>query len=110
LQSAGTDSGRQGSPLARYGARIERLADGSLVATLSGEGDATDHAAHAARFALALRELMPQVPIVLATGRGVVTGRFPVGEVLDRASKLLASPAAPAPAPERVTRPVLLDV
>lgn len=110
LQSPGSESPRQASPLSRFGARIERLADGSLVATLSGEGDATDHAAHAARFALALREMMPQVPIVLAMGRGVVTGRYPVGEVLDRASKLLASPAAPAAAAERVTRPVLLDV
>ena len=34
----------------RAGAKVERLADGSLVATLVGEGDATDHAAHAARF------------------------------------------------------------
>ncbi|HEX8794504.1 MAG TPA: protein kinase, partial [Polyangiaceae bacterium] len=110
LQSAGSDSARQGSPLARFGARIERLADGSLVATLSSEGDATDHAAHAARFALALREMMPDVPIVLATGRGIVTGRFPVGEVLDRASKLMAAPAgASASPPERVTKPVVLD-
>jgi tRNA A-37 threonylcarbamoyl transferase component Bud32/tetratricopeptide (TPR) repeat protein len=89
LASAGTESGRGDSPIARFGARIERLADGSLVATLVGSGDATDHAAHAARFALALREMMPGAPIVLATGRGVVTGRFPVGEVLDRASRLL---------------------
>jgi tRNA A-37 threonylcarbamoyl transferase component Bud32/tetratricopeptide (TPR) repeat protein len=89
LASAGTDSSRQASSIARFGAKVERLADGSLVATLLGAGDATDHAAHAARFALALREMMPDAPIVLATGRGVVTGKFPVGEVLDRASRLL---------------------
>ena len=71
------------------GAKIERLADGTLVATLVGEGDATDHAARAARFALALREVLPSTAIALATGRGVFTGRIPVGEVLDRASKLL---------------------
>jgi len=116
MQSPGSGSGAraasggQASPLARFGARIERLADGSLVATLASEGDATDHAAHAARFALALREMMPDVPMVLATGRGVVTGRFPVGEVLDRASKLLAVPAVSREGqPDRVTRPVLLD-
>jgi eukaryotic-like serine/threonine-protein kinase len=106
LASAGTDSSRQsGSPIARFGARIERLADGSLVATLVGSGDATDHAAHAARFALALREMMPEAPIVLATGRGVVTGKFPVGEVLDRAASLLESSSSDAPR----TGPVRLD-
>ena len=60
--------GGAASPIARFGARVERLADGSLVATLVGAGDATDHAPHAARFALALREMMPDAPIVLATG------------------------------------------
>ena len=107
LASAGAQSSPQGSPIARFGAKVERLADGSLVATLVGAGDATDHAAHAARFALALREMMPDAPIVLATGRGVVTGRFPVGEVLDRASKLLMEPALPTDRPR--TGPVRLD-
>jgi len=94
LVSAGVDSTRPSS-LARFGARIERLADGSLVATLSGGGDATDHAARAARFALALREHLPDTPMALAIGRGVVTGRFPVGEALDRASRLLVDAAQP---------------
>jgi tRNA A-37 threonylcarbamoyl transferase component Bud32/tetratricopeptide (TPR) repeat protein len=106
LASAGTDSGRGTSPIARFGARVERLADGSLVATLVGSGDATDHAAHAARFALALREMLPESPIVLATGRGVVTGKFPVGEVLDRAARLLMDSAPPT---EPRTGPVRLD-
>ena len=87
---------------------MERLADGTLVATLVGAGDATDHAANAARFALSLRELMPDAPIALATGRGVVTGKFPVGEVLDRASKLLLDAAPAAQAGPR-TAPVRLD-
>jgi tRNA A-37 threonylcarbamoyl transferase component Bud32/tetratricopeptide (TPR) repeat protein len=106
LASAGAESSRSSSPFARFGARVERLADGTLVATLVGAGDATDHAANAARFALALREMMPDAPIVLATGRGIVTGRFPVGEVLDRASKLLLG-ASPDARP--VTGPVRLD-
>ena len=111
LASAGAPDSQSGaSPFGRFGAKVERLADGSLVATLVGEGDATDHAANAARFALALRELMPDSDIVLATGRGVVTGRFPVGEVLDRASKLLTARAAGTVEPPAVvTRPVLLD-
>ena len=110
LASAGAESSRQsGSPIARFGAKVERLADGSLVATLVGSGDATDHAAHAARFALALREMMPEAPIVLATGRGVVTGRFPVGEVLDRASKLLLAAGQPGASAQPRTGPVRLD-
>lgn len=109
LASAGapaSGSGSATSPFGRFGAKVERLADGSLVATLVGEGDATDHAAHAARFALALRELMPGASIVLATGRGIVTGRFPVGEVLDRASKLMTGAD---PGGQAATRPVVLD-
>jgi eukaryotic-like serine/threonine-protein kinase len=110
LQSAGApESSRGTSPFGRFGAKVERLADGSLVATLVGEGDATDHAAHAARFALALREVMPGADIVLATGRGVVTGRFPVGEVLDRASKLLTEPAGRDGVPGTSSRPIVLD-
>jgi tetratricopeptide (TPR) repeat protein len=111
LASAGSVESSPGtSPFGRFGAKVERLADGSLVATLVGEGDATDHAAHAARFALALREVMPQADIVLATGRGVVTGRFPVGEVLDRASRLLSGPgAAPQATGVTASRPVVLD-
>jgi tRNA A-37 threonylcarbamoyl transferase component Bud32/tetratricopeptide (TPR) repeat protein len=104
LASAGESTG-QGSTITRFGAKIERLADGSLVATLVGGGDATDHAAHAARFALALREMMPDIPIVLATGRGIVTGKYPVGEVLDRASQLLLQPATEGPR----TGPVRID-
>ena len=126
LASPGIDvpSSTSPSPIARFGARIERLLDGSIVATLASDGDATDHAAQAARFALALREVMPEGPIVLATGRGVVTGRFPVGEVLDRASRLLlashasnAAHAADAPPPtsdaappsKRGTGPIRID-
>jgi tRNA A-37 threonylcarbamoyl transferase component Bud32/tetratricopeptide (TPR) repeat protein len=109
LASAGSTSSRETSPFVRFGAKVERLADGSLVATLVGDSDATDHAAHAARFALALREMLPDAPMVLATGRGVVTGRVPVGEVLDRASRLLleatnesGKPGAPRTGPVRI--------
>ncbi len=105
------------SPIARFGARIERLADGSIVAALTGEGDATDHASQAARFALALRELVPNARIVLATGRGIVTGNHPFGEALDRASRLLletntdASAEASESAGPRSTRtePIRID-
>ena len=73
----------------QYGADLELLADGSAVATLTGTGSATDHAAAAARCALALRRALPAAPIALATGSGLLAGKLPVGEVVDRAAALL---------------------
>ena len=61
------------------GGRVEMLADGGAVVTLSGAKIATDQAAQAARCALALRELCPGRPMALSTGRAEVTGRLPVG-------------------------------
>jgi hypothetical protein len=118
LASAGVEAPSV-SPIAKFGARIERLADGSIVAALTSDGDARDHASQAARFALALREIVPGAPIVLATGRGQVTGNRPVGEVLDRASRLLLETSRDAPdssndvdstaAPSSRTTPIRLD-
>jgi hypothetical protein len=72
------------------GVQLEPLADGSLVATLIPEhGAATDQAALAARCALALKEHWPEAGVVLATGRGTLNERLPVGEVMDRAGWLL---------------------
>jgi eukaryotic-like serine/threonine-protein kinase len=74
---------------ARLGAKLELLADGSVVATLTGNGTATDHAVAAARCALSLRTALPTVPLALATGSGSLTCGIPVGEVVDRAAALL---------------------
>ncbi len=70
-------------------ARMEQLADGTVVATLSGAGAATDQAVGAARCALALRAALPDRTIALATGRGAIAGQLPVGEVIDRAARML---------------------
>jgi tetratricopeptide (TPR) repeat protein len=75
--------------LRAFGAHLERLADGSLAASLGGSGSATDQTARAARCALAMRARLPDVPLVLATGRGVVGAELPVGDVIDRAAHLL---------------------
>ncbi|EYF02145.1 serine/threonine-protein kinase [Chondromyces apiculatus] len=72
-----------------FGARLERVADRGAVATLSGEGSATDQATRAARCALAMREALPTAPVAVATGRGVLEGAVPVGEAIDRAVSLL---------------------
>jgi tetratricopeptide (TPR) repeat protein len=79
--------------IASFGPSVEWLADGSVIATLAGKGSATDQAAHAARCAIAMRSLFPDVSMALATGRGTVSGRLPVGDVIDRAVRLLTIPS-----------------
>jgi tetratricopeptide (TPR) repeat protein len=76
-----------------HGGSLERLVDGSHVVTVTGGGGtAGDQAAQAARCALALKVIAPAAPIALATGRAVMAGRWPVGEVIDRAARLLGAP------------------
>jgi tetratricopeptide (TPR) repeat protein len=80
-----------------FGVHLLQLAGGSALATLFGQGSATDQAARAARCALAMRAALPSLPLVLATGPGVFDSRVPVGEVIDRAVGLLRqSPAVGA--------------
>jgi tetratricopeptide (TPR) repeat protein len=77
--------------VAEFGPTLEWLANGAVVATLSGRGTATDQAAVAARCALAMRRKLQGIPMALATGRGDVSGRLPLGEVIDRAVQLVAA-------------------
>jgi tetratricopeptide (TPR) repeat protein/predicted Ser/Thr protein kinase len=72
-----------------YGARLERLLDGSMVITLSGRGAPTDQATAAAQCALVLRAALPNVAMSISTGRAVLFGRLPVGAVIDRGAELL---------------------
>ncbi|HEX2568437.1 MAG TPA: serine/threonine-protein kinase, partial [Polyangia bacterium] len=61
---------RVSSAVAPLGARLERLPDGSVVATLVAQGSAMEQAMRAARTALAMRAALPEAALVLATGRG----------------------------------------
>jgi tetratricopeptide (TPR) repeat protein len=79
---------------ALHSAAIERLLDGSYVATLAGSGDASDQAARAARLALALKARAPDAAMALAMGRGVMAGHWPVGEAIDRAARLMSGAQA----------------
>jgi eukaryotic-like serine/threonine-protein kinase len=90
-----------------FGGQAESLADGSLVVTLSGTKAATDQAAIAARCALAIRAALSAADVALATGRGEVAGRLPVGEVIDRATGLLGTSGTDPIAPTQ--RPILVD-
>ncbi|HRG98277.1 MAG TPA: protein kinase [Polyangiaceae bacterium] len=94
--------------VAPFGAQLEALPSGELLATLAGRASATDQAVRAARCAFAIRLAAPRVPLVLVTGRAVLAERVPMGDAVDRALELLrcepdASPAAPG------ARPILVD-
>jgi tetratricopeptide (TPR) repeat protein len=71
------------------GARLDALADGSLIAVLAGKSVASDLAAQAAQCALALRRALPGRPLALTTGRAQV-GTVLAGETIDRAARLVA--------------------
>ena len=74
--------------LASRQASLDLLADGSLVATVSSTGSATDLVREAARLALLLWSRWPALDLVLATGRGLTaqSQAVPMGEALDRAA------------------------
>ena len=78
-----------GTTARQHGGHLARLADGSFVVTLASTGGASDQVMQAARCALALKAVAPIPPIALATGRGVMAGRWPVGEAIDRAVRML---------------------
>ena len=84
------------STASAFGATLELLADGSLLAVLRGSENAADLSHRAARCALGLRgELPAQNVLAVATGRGLVRDRVLVGEVVERAARLLAKQGAP---------------
>jgi tetratricopeptide (TPR) repeat protein len=75
----------------QFGARLAWVRDGTVVAAVNARGTAVDQAVTTARLALALREALPMADVVVATGRADVSGRIPMGEVIERATSLLAS-------------------
>ncbi len=72
-----------------FGARLDELADNTLLISLAGAGSAMDQADRAARCALRMRESLPESPMVVATGRAEQTRRLIMGPVLERAAALL---------------------
>jgi tetratricopeptide (TPR) repeat protein len=74
------------------GLRVEALKNGTIVVAVTGTDVATDLAARAARVALAMRAAS-RGPVALATGRADVSAELPVGEVIERVSRLLRAAA-----------------
>ena len=79
----------------RRGARLDALADGSLLTVLASKSVASDLAAQAAQCALALRAALPGRPLALTTGRAEV-GTVLAGDTIDRAARLLDAGRASA--------------
>jgi len=80
-----------------YGGRMSELVDGTTIVVLETERQvATDLAAQAARCALALRAAAQGRAMAIAMGRADATGTVPEGDVIERASRLLAQVGRPA--------------
>jgi serine/threonine protein kinase/tetratricopeptide (TPR) repeat protein len=69
-------------------ARIVRLVDGTIAATFGGSS-APDHVEQAAHLALMLRRSLPEARIVVTSGLAVVEHRLPIGDVIERAARML---------------------
>ena len=80
----------------QYGARIHPLPDGSVVVSLPEQEQATDQAARAARCALAMRNALPGVALVVSTGQGRFSAWSAVGAVIDNGMRLLRGTPAGA--------------
>ncbi|MDB4973490.1 MAG: Serine/threonine protein kinase [Myxococcaceae bacterium] len=79
----------------RYGARVERLLDGSLIVLPSQQLGASEQAVIAARCSIALRQLLQgRARLAVCTGRAMVVDVQPLGELLERGAALLASTPA----------------
>jgi tetratricopeptide (TPR) repeat protein len=106
LGSAGTDGQAPGEPALRqaigpHGGRLELLGDGATIVVLEADlHAATDHAARAARCALALRDASGRA-MAIAMGHVESVRELTGGDVVDRARRLLSrvasAPAIPAP-------------
>ncbi|MET0385576.1 MAG: protein kinase [Polyangiales bacterium] len=80
---------------ARFGARLERLLDGSRIVLTNQQLDASEQTVVAARCALALRDLLEaRAPLVVCTGRAVVGDVQPLGELFERGAAMLTSTPA----------------
>jgi serine/threonine protein kinase/tetratricopeptide (TPR) repeat protein len=80
-----------------FGARIEKLVNGVVLVCLPAQAMPSDHAAAAARCALSVRTVVPDVAMVLATGRTTASQGTTDGDAIERAMLLLAERADDPP-------------
>jgi serine/threonine protein kinase len=77
--------------VSKYGGDFARLANGSLVVTVAGDGDRAALCERTLGCALALREAFPRARMALSLGKDSGhSGALVVAETIDRAAELLA--------------------
>ncbi len=74
-----------------YGAAVELLLNGSVVAVISGGAAPTDLAVRTARAALALRSCLDDASVGVASGRAIKGERKAIGPLIDTAAALVLS-------------------
>lgn len=87
IQLPSTDKRVLLQALAGLGVSAEFLAGRMLVAAVTAMTSAQDQAIVAAHAALLIKESWPQAIVSLATGRGTISGRTVIGEVIDLAAR-----------------------
>jgi eukaryotic-like serine/threonine-protein kinase len=93
VDQASTIETRLRASVEGQGGRFEMLSNGSFVVMCGGQGTPRDQAMLAARCALTIRAHLPDAPIAVATGRSDASLPVPVGEVIERAARLVRGAA-----------------
>jgi tetratricopeptide (TPR) repeat protein len=80
--------------LAAHGARAERMANGTMRISFSGQATPIDQVTQAARCALRLKAALPDASLGISTSRADMAGKLSLGDVIDQAGHLLATTPA----------------
>ncbi len=88
--TSGELGARVEAAVAPLGARVSLLVDGAALALLSGRGMSADQAMRAARTALAMRSVLPGASVAAVTGAGLRLADVPLGEMVERAARMIA--------------------
>ena len=72
-----------------HGGSVAFLADGAALVSFQGTGLPSDEAPRAAQCALAVRAILPGVPMAIAMGLGLVGQKALVGSVIDEAVRVV---------------------
>jgi tetratricopeptide (TPR) repeat protein len=75
--------------IAPLSGQLSLLGGDSFIVTAWGPGSSVDRAHQAAQCALILRAILPDVPICVVSGRGLVSARVVDGKVIDRGVRAL---------------------
>jgi tetratricopeptide (TPR) repeat protein len=82
--------------LEALGLQVDFMSNGAMLVSVSQLDSAIDQAAQAARAALVIKECWPAAAVAVTTGCGSLHGRTIVGEVVERAGRMLRKDSWPA--------------